>query len=91
MQAEEHPRPDFNEMIHTTIDLLLKYSITSEGRSRIFVDGANPSFGRALKTRVSENYELLTAQLKISVNFGLQSLALNVFVISITSERNTRW
>lgn len=53
-------------MIETTIDLLVKYNITFEGKSRVFVDGANPSFIRALKTRVSEddNYENLTAHIK---------------------------
>jgi hypothetical protein len=31
-----------------------QYNITFEGRSRIFVDGANPFFIRALKDRVDE-------------------------------------
>lgn len=30
LHAEEYPRPDFNEMIETTIDMLLKYNITFE-------------------------------------------------------------
>jgi hypothetical protein len=55
LYAEEYPRPDFNQMIETTIDLLLKYNITFDNRCRIFVDGANPSFIRALKARVSED------------------------------------
>ncbi|MGH9987540.1 MAG: hypothetical protein ACRD8W_26655 [Nitrososphaeraceae archaeon] len=41
-------------MILTTIRLLDEYNITFEGRSRIFVDGANPSFIRALKEAVDE-------------------------------------
>jgi hypothetical protein len=59
LQAEEYPRPDFNQMINTTVRLLEEYDITFEGRSRIFVDGANPSFIRALKERLDEdtNYE----------------------------------
>jgi hypothetical protein len=59
LHAEEYPRPDFNQMIDTTVRLLEEYGITFEGRSRIFVDGANPSFIRSLKERVDEdsNYE----------------------------------
>jgi hypothetical protein len=94
LHAEEYPRPDFNEMIETTINLLLKYNITFEGRSRIFVDGANPSFIRALKTRVSEdeNYENLTDHLKTSygANFGLQSLIFNMFVVPIHFSKEHR-
>jgi hypothetical protein len=95
LHAEEYPRPDFNEMIETTIQLLLKYNITFEGRSRIFVDGANPSFIRALKARVSEDddYENMIAHLKTSYgsNFGLHSLIYNMFVVPIafnTQHRN---
>lgn len=47
--ADEFVKADFNQMIQTTTDLLGKYGITFEGRSRIFVDGNNPSFIRALK------------------------------------------
>ncbi len=86
--AEEYPRPDFNEMIETTMSLLDKYGITFEGKSRVFVDGANPSFIRALKDRIGEdaNYERLTAHLKTSygsANFSLQALMHNMFVIPI--------
>jgi hypothetical protein len=44
LYAGEFAKADFNQMIETTIDLLDKYGITFEGRSRIYVDGANPSF-----------------------------------------------
>jgi hypothetical protein len=94
LHAEEYPRADFNEMIQRTIDLLLKYDITFEGRSRIFVDGANPSFIRALKARVSEddNYENFIAHLKTSygANFGLHSLIYNMFVVPIAFNREHR-
>ena len=53
LHAEEYPRPDFNEMIETTISLLNKYATTFEGRSRLFVNGANPSFIRTLKDRIA--------------------------------------
>ena len=54
LHAEEYPRPDFNEMIETTISLLDKYNITFDNRCRVFVDGANPSLIRSLKERVEE-------------------------------------
>jgi hypothetical protein len=59
LHAEEYQRPDFNEMIQTTVRLLDRYNVTFEGHSRIFVDGANPSFIRALKDKLDEdtNYE----------------------------------
>jgi hypothetical protein len=68
LRADEYPRPDFNQMINTTVRLLEEYNITFEGRSRIFVDGANPSFIRALKERLEEdtNYEQLVSYLKKS-------------------------
>ena len=37
--------------------MLLKYDIRFDNSCRIFVDGANPSFIRALKARVSEDTE----------------------------------
>lgn len=66
LHAEEYPRPDFNEMIETTISLLDKYNITFDNRCRVFVDGANPSLIRSLKERVEEdaNYEQLITYLK---------------------------
>ena len=66
IHAEKYQRPDFNRMIDITVNLLDKCSITFEGRSRIFVDGANPSFIRALKERLDEdtNYEHITSYLK---------------------------
>ena len=59
LYAESSPRPDFNEMINTTVALLDKYNVRFDNSCRIFVDGANPSFIRALKDRVDgdENYE----------------------------------
>jgi len=57
LHAEEYPRPDFNQMIETTIDLLDEYDIRFDNSCRIFVDGANPSFIRALKQRVGEDTE----------------------------------
>ena len=93
--AEEYPRPDFNEMIETTIGLLLKYNITFDNGCRIFVDGANPSFIRALKARVSgedDNYEHFIAHLKTSYgnNFSLQSIIFNMFIVPIAFSKEHR-
>jgi hypothetical protein len=88
LYAEEFAKADFNQMIETSIALLDKYGITFEGRSRIFVDGANPSFIRALKDRIAgedSNYEHLIARLKTTYghNFSLDSLIQNMFVVPI--------
>lgn len=90
--ADEFVRADFNEMIETTISLLEKHNITFEDRSRIFVDGANPSFIRSLKDRIGEdsNYEQFSAYLKSSygtTNFNLTSLIHNMFVIPVPFNR----
>lgn len=55
LHAEEYPRPDFNQTINTTVRLLDICNLTFGGRSRIFVDGANPPFIRLLKERIDEN------------------------------------
>jgi hypothetical protein len=87
LHAEEYPRPDFYQMIDTTVRLLDEYNITFEGRSRIFVDGANPSFLRSLKERVDEdtNYEQLVSFLKKqdSSVYDLEFLQQNMFVIPV--------
>jgi hypothetical protein len=87
LHAEEYPRPDFYQMIDTTVRFLDEYNITFEGRSRIFVDGANPSFLRSLKERVDEdtNYEQLVSYLKkqYSSVYDLEFLQQNMFVIPV--------
>ena len=57
IHAEEYQRPNCNQMINTTVRLLDEYDIRFDNRCRMFVDGANPSFIRALKARVSEDTE----------------------------------
>ena len=88
LHAEEYPRPEFNEMIETTLNLMDEFAIKFENKCRVFVDGANPSFIRALKDRVGEevDHERLTTRLKTSygpANFTLQSLVHNMFVVPI--------
>ena len=78
-------------MIQTTFRLLKEYNITCDSRCRIFVDGANPSFIRALKDRVDEDseYEKQLAFYKKSYAsiYDLEFLQHNVFVI-LVSQRN---
>ena len=87
LHAEEYPRPDFNQMIETTVRLLEEYDIIFDGRSRVFVDGANPSFIRSLKERLDEdtNYEHLISYLKKQYPsvYDLRFLQENMFVIPV--------
>jgi hypothetical protein len=87
LHAEEYHRPDFNKMIDTTIELLDKYNITFESRCRIFVDGANPSFIRALKERLEEDpeYDKVIAYYKHTYPsvYDLQFLQQSMFVIPV--------
>jgi hypothetical protein len=74
-------------MISTTVKLLDEYDIRFNNGCRIFVDGANPSFIRALKERVDEdsNYEQQLAFYKHNYAslYDLQFLQHNMFVIPV--------
>ena len=59
LHAEEYHRPDFNEMIKITVQLLHKYDIRFDNSCRIFVDGANPSFITTLKQEVNEDSDYM--------------------------------
>ena len=87
IHAEEYQRPDFNQMINTTVRLLDEYDIRFDNRCRIFVDGANPSFIRVLKDRVDEitNYKQQISFYKKSYTsvYDLQFLQQNMFVIPV--------
>jgi hypothetical protein len=66
IHAEEYQRPDFNEMINTTMRLLDQYNISFDNSCRVYIDGANPSFIRALKDTCDEDpdYERLITRYK---------------------------
>jgi hypothetical protein len=49
VHAEEYKRPDFNEMLEKTWNLIVKYSV-----HKIYIDGANPSFIKSLKMQWGE-------------------------------------
>lgn len=95
LHAEEYPRPDFNEMIKTTLSMLDKYGISYENGSRVFVDGANPSFIRALKDRIigeESDYERLIANIKtqFGTTFNLQSMMYSMFVVPVAFNKEHR-
>jgi hypothetical protein len=94
LHAEEYNRPDFNEMLRITVNLMSRYGINFENRCHVFVDGANPEFIRALKDRLGEdtNYDRLIAHLKTSYdkNFGLSSLIENMCVVPINFRNEHR-
>ena len=88
LRADEYLRPDFNEMIETTLRLQDEYDISFQNRCRMFVDGDNPSFIRALKDRIGEDsdYERHISLLKTNIGankFNLESLIYNIFVVPV--------
>jgi hypothetical protein len=88
LTADEYPRPDFNEMIDTTLELLDKYGIAFDNGCRVFVDGANPAFIRALKEKVDDgeaDYDRLIKTIKRNYGpkFNLKSLIQNMFVVPV--------
>jgi hypothetical protein len=56
MQAEEYQRPDFNQMLSIVLDDLCIRKFKKK-INNIFIDGANPSFIRALKIEIGESEE----------------------------------
>jgi hypothetical protein len=61
MHAEEHHRPDYNEMLSVVYELISKYQI-----DKIYIDGANPSFIKSLKIQIGEDpdYDKVIARYK---------------------------
>jgi Terminase RNaseH-like domain len=55
LHAEEYQRPDYNEMLDITWDLIWKYNLT-----KVYIDGANPAVIRSLKQRIGENSDYET-------------------------------
>jgi hypothetical protein len=61
LHAEEYQRPDYNEMLNVVSKLIKKFNI-----NKIYIDGANPSFIRPLKSQMDErpDYEWLIDRAK---------------------------
>ena len=77
LYAEEFEKPDYNEMLQKTWELICKYDPT-----RVFIDGANPSFIRSFKLQIREepNYENIIAyykQMKIHYGEGMKVIPIN--------------
>jgi hypothetical protein len=53
MHAEEYQRPDFNQMLSVVWDLSRRFGKIN----KIYIDGSNPSFIRALKIQIGEDEE----------------------------------
>ena len=87
VHAEEYPRPDFNEMIKTTVRLLNEYDIRFDNSCRIFVDAANPSFISTLKQAVNEDSDYVKQITYYKKNYApiydLEFLQQNMFVIPV--------
>jgi hypothetical protein len=64
--AEEHHRPDYNEMLSTVYGLMSKYQVDN-----VYIDGANPSFIKSLKLQIGEeaDYDKVIARYR-SEGFG---------------------
>jgi hypothetical protein len=94
VHAEEYQRPDFNQMIRTTVNLLDEYNIHTNSSSCVYVDGANPSFIRALKQEVDEDpaFEKIIDFLKRNnpTIFDLHYLTQNMFVVPVAFAKEHR-
>jgi hypothetical protein len=71
LPADEYKRPDFNEMLEKTWDLLVKYNV-----QKIYIDGANPSFIKGLKLQWGETLghymikNILSVTIAMSIRTG---------------------
>ena len=65
LHAEEYQRPDYNEMLDITWDLIWKYNLT-----KIYIDGANPAIIRSLKQRMGENSDYETELSGYTSDYG---------------------
>jgi hypothetical protein len=94
VHAEEYQRPDFNAMIDTTARLLDEYNI-SNGSSSIHVDGANPSFIRALKAKIGEDpdYPRIIDYYKRNYPsiYDLQFLSQHIFVVPVPFSKEHKY
>ena len=82
MHAEEYQRPDFNQMLSIVLDDLYIRKF-KKAVNNIFIDGANPSFIRALKIEIGdedEEYEPLVERarkMKSDVSNYMQVIPVN--------------
>jgi hypothetical protein len=86
LYAEEFERPDYNEMLKKTLELICKYDPT-----KIWIDGANPSFIRSLKINIGGNEEVeyeqaISRYKQMKVDYGQN---MKVIPVNFSSEHKS--
>ena len=79
LYAEEHHRPDYNEMLSLVYGLMSKYQV-----DKTYIDGANPSFIRSLKLQIGEgaDYDKVIARYR-SEGFGDEAALKGMKVVPV--------
>ena len=79
LYAEEHRRPDYNEMLSTVYGLISKYQV-----DKVYIDGANPSFIRSLKLQIGEDpeYDKVIARYKTE-GFGAENATKDMMIVPV--------
>ena len=79
LYAEEHHRPDYNEMLSTVYALMSKYQV-----DKVYIDGANPSFIKSLKLQIGEEaeYDKVIARYR-SEGFGDEAALKDMKVVPV--------
>jgi hypothetical protein len=79
LYAEEHHRPDYNEMLSTVYGLMSKYQV-----DKVYIDGANPSFIKSLKLQIGEDadYDKVIARYR-SEGFGDDAALADMKVVPV--------
>ena len=78
--AEEYTRENFGEMIDLCANLVRDYGLTFRGNDRIFTDGSNAAFTRALKQRLHEDYEYERAIEHLKDSYGRDNFSLDALL-----------
>jgi len=83
LHAEEHHRPDYNEMLSVVYGLISKYQV-----DKVYIDGANPSFIRSLKLQIGEDpeYDKVIARYKAE-GFGDEAALKDMKVVPVNFNR----
>jgi Terminase RNaseH-like domain len=79
LYAEEHHRPDYNEMLSLVYSLMSKYQV-----DKVYIDGANPSFIKSLKLQIGEDadYDKVIARYR-SEGWGDDAALKNMKIVPV--------
>jgi hypothetical protein len=79
LYAEEHHRPDYNEMLSVVYGLISKYQV-----DKVYIDGANPSFIKSLKLQIGEDadYDKVIARYKAE-GFGAENATKDMIIAPV--------